>query len=71
MISSLHFKLQILDIVPILARLYFLEKLPVTLSYAQASVLLCMGLQAKDISAIEVCFLAGLLFVIIYRLLYT
>ncbi|CAI9112681.1 OLC1v1013156C3 [Oldenlandia corymbosa var. corymbosa] len=43
----------ILDIVPKLARLYYLEKLPVTLSYAQASVLLCMGLQRKDISAIE------------------
>ncbi|XP_071914190.1 RNA cytidine acetyltransferase 1-like [Coffea arabica] len=43
----------ILDIVPKLARLYFLEKLPVTLSYTQASVLLCMGLQRKDISVIE------------------
>ncbi|XP_027179739.1 RNA cytidine acetyltransferase 1 [Coffea eugenioides] len=43
----------ILDIVPKLARLYFLEKLPVTLSYTQASVLLCMGLQKKDISVIE------------------
>lgn len=37
-----------------LARAYFLEKIPVTLSYAQASVLLCMGLQGKDISRIEV-----------------
>lgn len=43
----------ILDILPKLARLYFLEKLPVTLSYAQASVLLCMGLQRKDISVVE------------------
>lgn len=37
-----------------LARGYFWEKIPVTLSYAQASILLCMGLQGKDISSIEV-----------------
>ncbi|KAL2531341.1 UPF0202 protein [Abeliophyllum distichum] len=36
-----------------LACQYFEEKIPVTLSYAQASVLLCMGLQKKDISYIE------------------
>ncbi|KAJ4840707.1 hypothetical protein Tsubulata_018896 [Turnera subulata] len=43
----------ILDIVPILARLYFRGKLPVTLSYVQASVLLCLGLQQRNISFIE------------------
>ncbi|KMZ63710.1 hypothetical protein ZOSMA_3G01950 [Zostera marina] len=43
----------ILDIVPILARRYFLGTLPVTLSPVQASVLFCMGLQMKDISHIE------------------
>lgn len=42
------------DFVDDLARAYMLEKIPVTLSYAQASVLLCMGLQGKDISRIEV-----------------
>ncbi|KAK6118419.1 hypothetical protein DH2020_047836 [Rehmannia glutinosa] len=41
------------DFVDDLARSYFWEKIPVTLSYAQASVLLCMGLQGKDISSIE------------------
>ncbi|GMN33414.1 hypothetical protein TIFTF001_004140 [Ficus carica] len=43
----------ILDIARKLARLYFQEKLPVTISYAQASVLLCIGLQGRDISDIE------------------
>ncbi|KAH6808223.1 GNAT acetyltransferase [Perilla frutescens var. frutescens] len=42
------------DFVDDLARAYMLEKIPVTLSYAQASVLLCMGLQGKDIPHIEV-----------------
>ncbi|KAK1421208.1 hypothetical protein QVD17_23378 [Tagetes erecta] len=36
-----------------LAYLYFQEKLPVTLSYAQASVLLCMGLQNQEASYAE------------------
>ncbi|KAG5025461.1 hypothetical protein AAZX31_08G141300 [Glycine max] len=43
----------ILDLVPTLTHLYFQEKLPVTLSYAQASVLLCIGLQNQNISYIE------------------
>ncbi|KAK9272602.1 hypothetical protein L1049_002976 [Liquidambar formosana] len=43
----------ILDLVHGLAYQYFQEKLPVTLSYAQASVLLCIGLQKQDISYIE------------------
>ncbi|KAL6993075.1 hypothetical protein U1Q18_011194 [Sarracenia purpurea var. burkii] len=41
------------DLVPELARQYFQEKLPVTLSYAQVSVLLCIGLQNQDISYVE------------------
>ncbi|KAG4961599.1 hypothetical protein JHK87_038232 [Glycine soja] len=44
----------ILDLVPILARLYFEEKLPVKLSYVQASVLLCIGLQNHNILYIEI-----------------
>ncbi|KAJ6740712.1 RNA CYTIDINE ACETYLTRANSFERASE 2 [Salix purpurea] len=44
----------ILDIVPILARLYFRGKLPVSLSYVQTSVLLCVGLQQRNITFIEV-----------------
>ncbi|KAK3007259.1 LOW QUALITY PROTEIN: hypothetical protein RJ639_016242 [Escallonia herrerae] len=43
----------ILNLVPSLAQLYFWGKLPVTLSYAQASVLLCMGLQNRDVSYLE------------------
>ncbi|KAK7318525.1 hypothetical protein RJT34_03228 [Clitoria ternatea] len=43
----------ILDLVPTLAHLYFQEKLPVTLSYPQASVLLCIGLQNQNISRIK------------------
>jgi hypothetical protein len=46
---------QILDLVPALSHLYFQEKIPVTLSHAQACVLLCTGLQNQDISHIEVC----------------
>ncbi|KAG5534138.1 hypothetical protein RHGRI_022320 [Rhododendron griersonianum] len=41
------------DLVPKLANPYFMEKFPVTLSYAQASVLLCTGLQRQDISYVE------------------
>lgn len=40
----------ILDLVPILAHEYFQEKLPVTLTAVQASVLFCMGMQNRDIA---------------------
>ncbi|KAL4195527.1 hypothetical protein AMTRI_Chr05g73770 [Amborella trichopoda] len=43
----------ILDLVPILARLYSEERIPVSLSYSQAAVLLCMGLQHQDISYLQ------------------
>ncbi|KAF3440479.1 hypothetical protein FNV43_RR18763 [Rhamnella rubrinervis] len=43
----------ILDLVPVLTHVYFQEKLPVTLSYVQASILLCIGLQNQNISYIE------------------
>lgn len=43
----------ILDLVPIVVHQYYQGKLPVTLSYAQASVLLCIGLQNQNISYIE------------------
>ncbi|XP_072998178.1 RNA cytidine acetyltransferase 1-like [Typha latifolia] len=43
----------ILDLVPTVAHLYFQEKLPVTLSALQASVLLCMGLQNKEITSVK------------------
>ncbi|XP_043690354.1 RNA cytidine acetyltransferase 1 [Telopea speciosissima] len=43
----------ILDLLPLVAHQYFQEKLPVTLSYAQASVLLCMGLQSQNVTYLE------------------
>ncbi|KAH7352706.1 hypothetical protein KP509_19G059500 [Ceratopteris richardii] len=43
----------ILDLVPILARYYFLERLPATLSYGQAAILLCLGLQHQSVSFVE------------------
>ncbi|XVF61787.1 hypothetical protein PTKIN_Ptkin08bG0158500 [Pterospermum kingtungense] len=45
--------LSISDLVSILARLYFQEKIPVTLTYVQASILFCMGLQNQDVSYVE------------------
>ncbi|KAF5950828.1 hypothetical protein HYC85_012821 [Camellia sinensis] len=44
---------QVRPLVPILAQCYFQEKLPITLPYLQASVLLCMGLQIQDITDIK------------------
>ncbi|XP_010458398.1 PREDICTED: RNA cytidine acetyltransferase 1-like [Camelina sativa] len=41
------------DICKTLAHHYFQEKLPVSLSYVQASVLLCLGLQESEFSSIE------------------
>ncbi|KAJ6918921.1 hypothetical protein NC651_013009 [Populus alba x Populus x berolinensis] len=44
----------ILDIVPILARLYFRGKLPVTLSHVSASIFtLCLVLQQRNITFVE------------------
>ncbi|CAL1380077.1 unnamed protein product [Linum trigynum] len=43
----------ILDIVPVLARLYFRGKLPVTLSSDEADVLLCIGLQQQNFTRVE------------------
>ncbi|CAA6672821.1 unnamed protein product [Spirodela intermedia] len=45
--------LAILDLVPILTYEYFLEKLPVSLSAVQASILLCLGLQNQDINYVQ------------------
>ncbi|XP_050206833.1 RNA cytidine acetyltransferase 1 [Mercurialis annua] len=39
--------------VPALARLYFREKIPVTLTHIQASVLFCIGLQHQNFSYLE------------------
>ncbi|XP_074273560.1 RNA cytidine acetyltransferase 2-like [Silene latifolia] len=40
-------------LVPVLSHLYFQERIPVKLSYIQASILLCFGLQNQDFSYIE------------------
>ncbi|KDP28681.1 hypothetical protein JCGZ_14452 [Jatropha curcas] len=40
-------------LVPLFAYYYFEEKIPITLSYLQASLLLCMGLQLHDVTYIE------------------
>ncbi|KAJ3671189.1 hypothetical protein LUZ60_008615 [Juncus effusus] len=43
----------IMDLVPRLAHEYFQEKIPVTLTAVQATILLCMGLQNKDLTSIK------------------
>ncbi|MCO5612539.1 hypothetical protein L7F22_066807 [Adiantum nelumboides] len=43
----------ILDLVPFLSWFYFLERLPTTLSYGQAAILLSLGLQHQGINHIE------------------
>ncbi|PIA47868.1 hypothetical protein AQUCO_01400455v1 [Aquilegia coerulea] len=43
----------ILDLVPKLAHQYFQERIPVSLSYTQASILLCMGLKNHDVTYVE------------------
>ncbi|GMI68635.1 hypothetical protein like AT1G10490 [Hibiscus trionum] len=45
--------LSITDLLSILAHLYFQEKMPVNLTYVQASILFCMGLQNQDVSYVE------------------
>ncbi|MCL7033706.1 hypothetical protein MKW94_001058 [Papaver nudicaule] len=42
----------ILDLLPIMAHQYFQKKFPVELSYVQASILLCMGLQNQNVTCI-------------------
>lgn len=43
----------VLDLVPAVARLYFLERIPASLSYGQAAILLSLGLQHQELSAVE------------------
>ncbi|CAI5530430.1 unnamed protein product, partial [Closterium sp. Naga37s-1] len=43
----------IMDLIPPLARLYFLGLIPASLSYAQAAILLSFGLQHHELSTIE------------------
>jgi hypothetical protein len=63
----------ILDLVPTVARLYFLERLPASLSYGQAAILLCLGLQHQQLEHLEVLGLnclwcLSMLFVLRFRL---
>ncbi|KAG0616549.1 hypothetical protein M758_5G124300 [Ceratodon purpureus] len=43
----------ILDLVPTVSRLYFLERLPTSISYGQAAILLCLGLQHHQLEHVE------------------
>lgn len=43
----------VLDLLQPLAQAYFAGKIPCTLSYGQAAIFLCLGLQQVDIDAIE------------------
>ena len=43
----------IMDLVPFLAQAYFTQKLPVNLSYGQAAILVCLGLQHKTIDDVK------------------
>lgn len=43
----------ILDLLPTLAAAYFKGRLPATLSYAQAAILLSMGLQRQELTDVE------------------
>ena len=43
----------ILDLLPPLTQAYFACKIPCTLSYGQAAILLCLGLQQADLTAVE------------------
>lgn len=43
----------ILDLLPNLVRLYLSGQLPATLSYGQAAILLCLGLQQREVSEVE------------------
>lgn len=42
-----------LDLLPPLAATYLAGKLPATLSYGQAAILLALGLQRRELSDIE------------------
>ena len=43
----------IMDLVPFLAQAYFSQKLPATLSYGQAAILVCLGLQHKTVDDVK------------------
>ncbi len=43
----------VLDLLPPLAQAYFAGTIPCTLSYGQAAIFLCLGLQQVDVNAVE------------------
>ena len=45
----------ILDMLPTLARYFFLRRFPFQLTYTQAAILLSLGLQYKSVTEVEVC----------------
>lgn len=42
----------ILDLIPALSRTYFFRKMPATLSYSQAAILMCLGLQQRELDTV-------------------
>ena len=52
-----------------MAHQYFEEKIPVSLSYVQASVLLCLGLQESEFSSIEVMCLTLFCFIMVHHIM--
>jgi N-acetyltransferase 10 len=44
----------ILDLVPSVARLYFTERLDLSLSYTQAAIFMALGLQHKSVTQLQV-----------------
>ncbi len=45
----------ILDLLPLLAQAYFLNAIPVSISYGQAAILLAMGLQHVTVDTVASC----------------
>lgn len=48
-----------MDMLPSIAKTWFLNRVPVTISVLQSAILLGMGLQHKTIDDLEVCFANG------------
>ena len=44
----------IIDLVPTLARLYFMDRIPISMSFTQAATLAAMGLQHKSLDKLSV-----------------
>merc|ERR1712224_569268 len=52
MTNSINYQ-QILDLVPSITKAYFFGRIPASLSFVQATIILCFGLQHRKISSIQ------------------